>query len=390
MPNGQFGTRIMGGHDAASPRYIHTELNKIVTLLYPTSDFPLLDYNDDDGVLVEPKQYVPIIPMVLVNGMTGIGTGFSTSIPCYAIKDVIENVKRRLSGRPYKKTIPSSHGFKGQTVQIDQKNYLSKGKYEIVSPTRLRITELPLGKWTDDYKKFLDSLLPETNESKSKKKETKKKKEKKTILDYTNNCSDTEIDFTIHLPVGMINSLQWSEDPNIDGIEKFFKLTTTKGLSLTNMHLYNNKGQIVKYNSLNDIYDEFYEERYALYVKRKKYILSNLSNDLLILESKVRFINDVINEQIIIYKQKKDIILQTLIDKKYLQVKDKMVLSEQAKYLPSNYDYLVKMSLYAFTEEEITKLETEMKKLQEQYSELDQKTIEEIWSSECDCLKKAL
>ena len=250
--------------------------------------------------------------------------------------------------------------------------------------------ELWIGKWTDDYKKFLDSLLPETNESKSKKKETKKKKEKKTILDYTNNCSDTEIDFTIHLPVGMINSLQWSEDPNIDGIEKFFKLTTTKGLSLTNMHLYNNKGQIVKYNSLNDIYDEFYEERYALYVKRKEYILSNLSNDLLILESKIRFIHDVINEQIIIYKQKKDIILQSLIDKKYLQVKDKVALPEDSKYLPSNYDYLVKMSLYAFTEEEITKLESEMKKLQDQYSELDQKTIEEIWSDECDALKKAL
>jgi len=390
MPNGQFGTRIMGGHDAASPRYIHTELNKIVTLLYPVSDFPLLSYNDDDGVPVEPKHYVPIIPMILVNGMTGIGTGFSTSIPCYAIKDVIDNVKRRLKGHPYKKILPSSRGFKGKIVEIDLKNYLSKGRYETLSPTRLRITELPLGKWTDDYKKFLDSLLPETNESKSKKKETKKKKEKKTILDYTNNSSDTEIDFTIHLPVGMINSLQWSEDPNIDGIEKFFKLTTTKGLSLTNMHLYNNKGQVTKYNSINEMYDEFYEERYALYVKRKKYILRNLSNELLILQSKVRFIHDVINEEIIIYKQKKAAILQTLIERKYLQVKDRMVLTEGAKYLPSNYDYLVKMSLYAFTEEEITKLETEMKKLQAQYSQLEKKTIEEIWLSECNALKKAL
>ena len=85
MPNGQFGTRIMGGHDAASCRYIHTELNKIVTTLFPVADFPLLEYNDDDGVLVEPKNYLPIIPMVLVNGMNGIGTGFSTSIPKYSI-----------------------------------------------------------------------------------------------------------------------------------------------------------------------------------------------------------------------------------------------------------------------------------------------------------------
>ena len=94
---------------------------------------------------------------------------------------------------------------------------------------------------------------------------------------------------------------------------------------------------------------------------------------------KVRFIHDVINEHIIIYKQKKATILQTLIERKYLQVKDKMVLPEDAKYLPSNYDYLIKMSLYAFTEEEIMKLETEMQKLQEQYNALEKKTIEEIF-----------
>ena len=74
MPNGQFGTRIMGGADSASPRYIHTELNPIVDIIYPKDDLPLLTYTDDDGLLVEPTYYVPIIPMVLINGMVYIGT----------------------------------------------------------------------------------------------------------------------------------------------------------------------------------------------------------------------------------------------------------------------------------------------------------------------------
>ena len=68
MPNGQFGTRIQGGKDSASPRYIHTELNSIVPLLYPVDDLDVLEYLDDDGMKIEPKYYLPIIPMILVNG----------------------------------------------------------------------------------------------------------------------------------------------------------------------------------------------------------------------------------------------------------------------------------------------------------------------------------
>ena len=96
-PNGQFGTRIMGGGDAASSRYIHTELNKLSTFIYPKEDFPLLEYVEDDGLSVEPYYYVPIIPMVLVNGMTGIGTGFSTNIPCFNPKDICKNIRNILN-----------------------------------------------------------------------------------------------------------------------------------------------------------------------------------------------------------------------------------------------------------------------------------------------------
>ena len=94
-PNGQFGTRIMGGNDSASPRYIHTEINPITDLIYRKEDLPLLKYLDDDGLPVEPEYYVPIIPMVLVNGMVGIGTGWSTNIPQYNPVEIIKNIKRR-------------------------------------------------------------------------------------------------------------------------------------------------------------------------------------------------------------------------------------------------------------------------------------------------------
>ena len=144
----------------ASPRYIHTELNKIVNYIYPSSDFPLLDYNDDDGVMVEPKYYVPIIPMVLVNGMSGIGTGFSTSIPKYDIKQVTKNIIQKINKKPYKSLSPSYNGFTGSIVRkLIIKILLVKEKYEIINDSVIDITELPIGKWTDDYKKFLDGFL---------------------------------------------------------------------------------------------------------------------------------------------------------------------------------------------------------------------------------------
>jgi len=384
MPNGQFGTRIMGGHDSASPRYIHTELNKIVNYIYPSSDFPLLDYNDDDGVTVEPKYYVPIIPMVLVNGMNGIGTGFSTSIPKYDIKQVTKNIIQRINKKPYKSLSPSYNGFTGDIIKIDNKNFISKGKYEIINDSVIDITELPIGKWTDDYKKFLDGFLIDDPKNKNK---TDKK-----VLDYQNNSTDKNVHFRIYVKKGFIHSLQWSEDKHIDGIEKFFKLTTTKGLSLNNIHLYD-KEKIIKYHNLNSIFDAFYDERYSLYVRRKEYQLNELDNLLKIISSKIRFIKDVINENIKIYKNKKINIIQSLKDNEYIQVKDKKIINKDLQdndNNTNNYDYLIKMSLYTFTEEEIDKLNDEHDKLKDKYDNLFNVTIEKLWENECLELLKNL
>ena len=392
MPNGQFGTRIMGGHDSASPRYIHTELNKIVDILYPAVDFPLLEYNDDDGIFVEPKFYVPIIPMVLVNGMNGIGTGVSTTIPMHDPIDVIKNMKRKIRSEQYITMGPHYRDFIGKIVKIDKNNYISKGKYEVIDECSIRVTELPIGKWTDDYKKFLDGIIPDTGkkskslENDKGKGNSKAKQPKKTIIDYTNNSSDKTIDFTITFEKGFLNSLQWDEDENIDGIEKFFKLATTKGLSYNNIHLYNSKNQIKKYDNVYDIFDEFYKIRYELYIKRKEYLLNNLSNDLLILKSKMRFITDVMEDKIKIYKQKRIDIINDLLKNEYIHVQDGQVVVYVNDSDTKHYDYLIKMSIYLFTEDEIEKLGEKILKLSEEHETLEKLSIEDIWFKELDQL----
>ena len=102
QPIGQFGTRINGGKDSASPRYIFTMLSPLTRLLFPVLDDPILKYNFDDGLKIEPEWYCPILPTVLVNGAEGIGTGWSTKVPNYNPRDLAENIKRMIAGEALK------------------------------------------------------------------------------------------------------------------------------------------------------------------------------------------------------------------------------------------------------------------------------------------------
>ena len=95
-PAGQFGTRLLGGKDAASPRYIFTKLPALTRLIFHPDDEALLEYLEDDGQKIEPKWYLPILPMVLVNGAEGIGTGWSSSVPNYNPRDVVANLRRMM------------------------------------------------------------------------------------------------------------------------------------------------------------------------------------------------------------------------------------------------------------------------------------------------------
>lgn len=87
MPNGQYGTREQGGKDHASARYIFTEPSALTRTIYHPADDPLLTYLKDDNDLIEPEWYMPVLPMVLINGSEGIGTGQSPR--CRALRSVL-------------------------------------------------------------------------------------------------------------------------------------------------------------------------------------------------------------------------------------------------------------------------------------------------------------
>ena len=219
FPSGQFGSRIKGGQDASSPRYIFTRLEKISRCIFPEQDDKILKYLDDDGTLVEPQFYAPIIPMVLINGAKGIGTGFSTEILCYNPVDVISYLKNKLQNITNNVItfLPYYDGFTGNIIKITDTKFMFKGRYEKIGTDKIKVTELPVGYWTDDFKELLTELQND--------KDKEGKKITPIIKDVYENYTDTTIEFIITFSKGKVTTLESAKgDYNCNGLEKLLKL----------------------------------------------------------------------------------------------------------------------------------------------------------------------
>lgn len=352
-PQGQFGTRLMGGKDHSSARYIFTSLADITRLIFHKDDDPLLDYLDDDGFMIEPKYYVPIIPMILVNGADGIGTGYSTYIPKFNPMDLINNIRRRINGESFIKMEPWYRNFKGKIVKIETNIYVTKGIYDIEDRV-INIKELPVTSWTENYKVFLETGILEH----------------KSIKRVINNSNETEVDFSVKFA-------QKEDIKKILNLEKFFQLV--KIINMNNMHLYNENNTIEKYDAVKKIFDNFYRIRLMYYQKRKIYLLKKLKDDIKILSSKIKFIDLIISKKINIYNKPKDQIIKILSEKSLLKLPDE-----------PPYDYLIRMSFYSFTKEKIDELKKQLDNKNGIYNSINKKRPEDIWLDDLKQLENYL
>ncbi|KAL8098365.1 DNA topoisomerase 2 isoform X2 [Apium graveolens] len=400
MPRGQFGTRNQGGKDHASARYIYTELAPITRYMFPKDDDILLEYLYEDGQKIEPTWYVPVVPMVLVNGSEGIGTGWSTYVPNYNPRDIVANIRRLLNGEPMQPMDPWYKGFRGTIEKTATKEagatYTVSGIIEEIDNTNVRITELPVRRWTQDYKEFLELSL------------TGNDKIREPLIKNYNNQSD---DCTVHFDVEM------SEDnmrtAKQEGLLKKFKLTTT--ISTSNMHLFDPKGVIKKYDSPEQILEDFYHVRLDLYKTRQKILLKNLELDLLKLDNRVRFILGVVEGKIKVSNRKKADLCLELKEKGFTPFPKKIKVEEvvagatdavetdaveteensegsgSAKNAQvGDYDYLLQMEIGTLTIERVQKLLKEKNKLVGEVDEMRKATAISLWQKDLDALDKEL
>uniref|UniRef100_A0A6C0DG22 DNA topoisomerase (ATP-hydrolyzing) n=1 Tax=viral metagenome TaxID=1070528 RepID=A0A6C0DG22_9ZZZZ len=372
MPNGQFGTRLQGGKDSASERYIFTQLNKITRYIFPEMDDNILTYLNDDGLLVEPIFYAPIIPMVLVNGSKGIGTGFSTDIMCYNPSQIIQYIREKLSGALTGGNIdfvPYYEGFRGTIQKVsDEGKYLFKGKYEKMGVDKIRVTELPVGYWTDDFKEYLEGLTESVDKT--------GKKIVPVVKEYDDMSKDTSVDFIITLQKGKLAELEAIQlDHGCNGLEKQFKLFSTN--NSTNMHLFDANDKLKKYDRVQDIIDDYFVTRLELYQKRKDYMVDALSKELLVLSNKSRYISELLAGTIDFRNKKKEVVIQMLNDKKYSVMND-----------DEEFKYLTKLPLDSVTDENVARLNKEHADKVAELDYVKTTSTSEMWLKELDVLEK--
>ena len=374
-PDGQFGTRLQGGKDSGAPRYIWTYMSKITNVLYNPNDLPLLKYNVEEGQTIEPEWYIPILPMILINGSEGIGTGVRTKIPQFNPLDIVKNIRLMIDNKGMSEIKPWFRGFDGNVDYSDvnqygQYKYYSRGKYKKLNDSKVEISELPIGSWTDDYKDFLDKMVFDKGAE-------DKIRKKQCIMSYTTDCTESKVKFTIKFDKDTLNSLL----KNKEKFETKFGLRDTRNTSMTNMNLYNSTGRITKYDTVNEILNEFYLIRLSFYTKRREYMLTKIKGELDICESKVRFIEEFIAGTMKLVNEDDDVIHE------YLEKKNYPTFSNSDKG-DVNYDYLINMQIRSLTKRKIEELRKLHDKRTAEYDDLFKKTDKQLWLDDLDQFEK--
>lgn len=398
-PNGQFGTRNNSGRDSASERYIFTQLNKITRFIFRAEDDAVLTYLDDDGQSVEPIFYVPIIPMVLVNGVKGIGTGFSTDIMCYNPQQIIDYIKYKLAPASAPESTPAPtinpyyKNFKGTIERIvdssssstgagNAAKYLIKGCYTILDDKKIRITELPVGTWTDEYKKFIEQLIEPVAKKSSDAAGGSASAAAvaiQLVKDYSDMSTDVIVDITLTM---MPNIIATYRDKVVEHgctmLEKCLGLYTTQ--STTNMNMFDANEKLKKYNTPEEIVDDYYPVRIEYYQKRKAYLMDALRKELLVLSNRARYISEILDDTIDLRRKTTMAMVQILKDRKYDMQQPQQ--ADDGDLGSAGYKYLLKLPMDSVSEENVEKIRAEKEKKEQELAHLESKTTENLWQDD--------
>lgn len=430
VPEGLFGTKFANGKDAGSARYIYTKMETITPLIFRAEDSMLYKYLTDDGFPIEPEWYLPVIPMALVNGANGIGTGWSTYIPQYNPLDLVNRLRKLLNGHSLNGTpdpIPWYRGFTGK-IQVGAEkdgvvsNYVSIGDYQIYQ-NRVRIKELPIEGSFSEYKTFLEDLIKPVSEDERK----KRAKEKSQYNAYNSilwgQVKDVHIDSSL-CQAEIVFKDRALNDLLALGIPKFekeLKLRTT--LPVTNMVLFDQDITIRKYSSANEIISSYFNVRMKYYDHRHKLLVGQTDFELQRVNSKLRFVTEIMNETLIIYKKSRKEIIQllelnnypkyvenfdphTVLGDLYAQKEDGLVEenvvaevnddegdeeeeggSKKKSKVPS-YSYLLNMKIVSFSQEMLVKLKGVVDEYQATLNKLNETTPKHMWEEDLVAFEK--
>ncbi|XP_066443442.1 DNA topoisomerase 2-alpha [Eleutherodactylus coqui] len=378
QPIGQFGTRLHGGKDAASPRYIFTMLSPLARLLFPSMDDNVLKFINDDNQKVEPEWYIPIIPMVLINGAEGIGTGWSCKIPNYDVREIVNNIRKMLDGEEPQPMLPSYKNFKGVIEGLGTNQYIINGEVSVLDATTIEISELPVRTWTQNYKEqVLEPMLNGTEKAPA------------LITDYKEYHTDTTVRFIVKMTEEKLAQAEAA------GLHKVFKLQTP--LTCNSMVLFDHTGCLKKYETILHIFHEFYELRLRYYGLRKDWLLGMLTAEASKLSNQARFILEKIDGKIVIENKPKKEMIQILVQRGYdsdpikawKQTQEKEEAGElieeedtETSTTGPDYNYLLGMPMWNLTKEKKDELCKQRDTKIAELEDLKKKSPTDMWKAD--------
>ncbi|XP_056375981.1 DNA topoisomerase 2-beta isoform X1 [Hyla sarda] len=383
QPIGQFGTRLHGGKDAASPRYIFTMLSPLARLSFPNVDDNLLKFLYDDNQRVEPEWYMPIIPMVLVNGAEGIGTGWACKLPNYDTREIVNNVKRMLDGLDPNPMLPSYKNFKGTIQELGQNQYAMSGEVYVLDRNTIEITELPVRTWTQVYKEqVLEPMLNGTEKTPA------------LISDYKEYHTDTTVKFVVKMTEEKLAQAEAA------GLHKVFKLQTT--LTCNSMVLFDHMGCLKKYETVQDILKEFFDLRLHYYSLRKEWLMGMLGAEAAKLNNQARFILEKIQGKITIENKSKRELIQMLLQKGFesdpvkawkeaqeksteeddIQDQNDDSFSDSGTTQGPDFNYILNMSLWSLSKEKVDELIKQRDTKGKELNDLKRKSASDLWKED--------
>lgn len=401
-PNGAFGTRAAGGKDVSAARYIYTELSAITKHVFNPLDNGSYTYVQEDSKYVEPQWYLPVLPMILVNGAEGIGTGWSTNIPCFNPVDIVENIQRMMRGDPCESMHPWYRGWDGD-MDGGPGKYRVMGRIEQVDETTLAITELPIKVWTNNVKEFLLAGLGS-------------EKGAAWIRDV-----EEQHGVSIRFIVKLLSE-EMAKTYKIGLLERF-KLISS--ISMSNMVAFDPMGRIKKYESPVEILQDYYYVRLEFYQKRKDLMAQDMQNYLHKLLEQARFIKLIIDKELSVSNKKRSElvgslqelgfmrfdkqgrpVIETATPQLFIEAEEAMAEEEDEagdvsflnasapataddeEHRPETvyayYDYLLGMSIWALTKERYEKLLKQKGQQEQELSTLLSKSAKDLWSADLD------
>ncbi len=375
-PIGQFGSRLQGGSDSASPRYIHTHLEHIVDAIFKKEDLPLLTYTMDDGEPVEPETYLPVVPLLAINGTIGIGTGYSTNIPPHNPRHIVALLKQRLAAEL--ETLaglaldPWWIGFRGSLVRKEDKQWVTKALYEFDdAKCSVHITELPVGTWTKDYKVFLDKMAQAEG--------AETKWEGKPVLkNFDDLYNDVDVNFILYLEKDYYEEAK----DNKEEFEKRFHLTSS--WKTTNMCCFDNQNTIRKYNTIGDLLEEYFAHRLVKYEERRAWQIAQLKDRIEELIAVRDFVRGVVEGAVKIMNVEDEVLLKSLHKLKLPPRSDR----EHPDSLKA-YEYLLRMRVDRIKKSSIVEAEADVAAAEQALKDLEATTAVDIWSKELDSFLEA-